>query len=212
MGTVRSALAIVRENRWAYLALNLAYYGLIALAMGAAMLDRGLHLRLTEWVSQGIQAGGLGPIVRLYASGNVAAAVAGTLAVNLLIGSLASITLPSILVPFSGLLVAGLRAILWGLIFAPGSLATGPGQILSGALIVMVLVLEGQGYILTMLAAYDQGRAWLIPATVGAGNRRAGYTAGLRRTLSLYLLVVLTLAVAGVVEAVAAIVVIPRLA
>jgi hypothetical protein len=76
----------------------------------------------------------------------------------------------------------------------------------------MVLVLEGQGYVLAMLAAYDQGRAWLKPATAGAGSRRAGYTAGLRRTLSLYLLVVLTLAVAGLVEAVAAIAVIPRLA
>jgi hypothetical protein len=74
-----------------------------------------------------------------------------------------------------------------------------------------VLVLEGQGYIMAKLSAYDQGRAWLKPAAVGAGSRRAGYTAGLRRTLSLYLLIVLTLAVAGLVEGVAAIVVIPRL-
>lgn len=101
---------------------------------------------------------------------------------------------------------------LWGLIFTPDSLSAGPAQILSGALIVLVLILEGQGYILTMLAAYDQGRAWLWPATVGAVSRRAGYTAGLRRTLNLYLLVVVILAVAGLVEAVAAILIIPRLA
>jgi len=64
---------------------------------------------------------------------------------------------------------------------------------------------------MAMLSGYDQGRAWLKPATVGAGSRRVGYTAGPRRTLSLYLLIVLTLAVAGLVEAVAAIVVIGRL-
>jgi len=211
MGALQTALAIVRENRRAYLALNLAYYGLIALAMGAAALEPRLHLRLTEWVGQGIRAGGLAPILRLYASGNVAAAAGGTLAVNLLIGSLASITLPSIVVPFSGLLVAGFRAILWGLIFMPDSLSVGPAQVLSGALILLVLLLEGQGYVLTMLAAYDQGRAWLKPAAAGAVSRRAGYTAGLRRTLRLYPLVVITLAVAGLVEAAAAILIIPRL-
>lgn len=211
-GLCRLPWRIVRENRRAYLALNLAYYGLAALAMGAAALEPRLHLRLTEWVAQGIRAGGLAPILRLYASGNVAAAAAGTLAINLLVGSFASITLPSVLVPFSGLLVAGLRAILWGLIFTPDGLAAGPVQILSGALIALVLILEGQGYVLTMLAAYDQGRAWLRPATVGAVSRRAGYTTGLRRTLNLYILVMLTLAVAGLVEAVAAIVIIPRLA
>jgi hypothetical protein len=64
---------------------------------------------------------------------------------------------------------------------------------------------------MAMLSGYDQEGAWLKPATVGAGSRRAGYTPGLRRTLSLYLLIVLTLAVAGLVEAVAAIVVIGRL-
>ena len=211
MRTFRTASAIVRENRRAYLTLNLAYYGLVALAMGTAALEPRLHLRLTEWIGQGIREGGLGPILRLYTSGNVAAAAAGTLAVNLLVGSLASITLPSIVVPFSGLLVAGVRAILWGLIFAPDSLSVGPGQLISGVLIVLVLILEGQGYILTMLAAYDQGRAWLRPATVGAVSRRAGYTAGLRRTLNLYLLIVVTLALAGLVEAVAAILIIPRL-
>jgi hypothetical protein len=46
-GTLRSAWAILRENRRAHLALNLAYHGLIALVTGATAVERSLHLRLT---------------------------------------------------------------------------------------------------------------------------------------------------------------------
>jgi hypothetical protein len=129
---LRSAWAIIHENRRAYLALNLAYYGLIALAMDAAMLDRSLHSRLTEWVSQWVQAGGLAPIMRLYSSrerGRGGRRDVGRQSVRResRLGHVASG-----LGALQGLLEAGIRAILWGLIFAPNSLPAGPGQILSG--------------------------------------------------------------------------------
>ena len=39
----------------------------------------------------------------------------------------------------------------------------------------ITLFLEGQGYILAILAAYMQGRAFLGPKTVGLERRRDGY-------------------------------------
>ena len=80
-----------------------------------------------------------------------------------------------------------------------------------GLLVGILLVLEGQGYVLAMLAAWVQGRAFLSPQSVGAADRGQGYLAGLKRALHLYVLVALVLAVAAVYEAAVAIVIIPRL-
>jgi hypothetical protein len=62
------------------------------------------------------------------------------------------------------------------------------------------LIIEGQAYILALLAAYIQGRAFLWPQTVGLESRAKGYVDGLKRTGKLYLLIILTLAVAAVYE------------
>jgi hypothetical protein len=64
----------------------------------------------------------------------------------------------------------------------------------------ITLFLEGQGYILVMLAANMQGRAFLRPKTVELERHRDGYQAGLQLTGKLYLLVILVLVVATVYE------------
>ena len=64
----------------------------------------------------------------------------------------------------------------------------------------ITLILEGQAYILTMLAAYMQGRAFLWPKSVGLESRGKGYLEGLKRTGKLYLLIILTLAIAAIYE------------
>jgi hypothetical protein len=76
----------------------------------------------------------------------------------------------------------------------------------------LTLLLEGQAYIVAMLAAYQQGLAFICPRTVGAQTHWRGYCAGLRRTGSLYLLVTILLAVSAVYETLEAIYVGPLLA
>ena len=107
MRILRQAWRIVWKQRRAYLALNLAYYGLIGAAMLLAVLDRRLQRNLLELNKQALMTGVLAPVMRTYAGGSVMLAAAWTLVVNLVGGSFASITLPSLVVPFSGLLVAG---------------------------------------------------------------------------------------------------------
>ena len=135
-----------------------------------------------------------------------------TFAVNLMGGSFASITLPSLLIPFGGLLIGAYRAVLWGLIFAPETLDVSVEGATRGALVALLILLEGQGYVLTMLAAYIHGRAWLWPASVDAASRWQGYKIGIRRSVLLYLLIAATLAVAAVYEAILVVVILPRLA
>ena len=82
-----------------------------------------------------------------YLSGNIPLAAAVTFVINFLLGSLAVITLPSILLPGSGVFVACLRAAVWGLILAPAM------QSLAYAMLPhsVTMLLEGEGYILATL-------------------------------------------------------------
>jgi len=207
--TFGSALATLGQVRRAYLALNLTYYGLVAASMAYGAFDRSLQQLLLDTVQEAFQAGPLSSVLDAYSGGRVVVAVALTFTVNLLLGSLASITLPSLIIPFSGLLVGALRAILWGLIFSPTSVPTG---IAAGVLVSLLLLLEGQGYVLAMLSAYAQGKAFLSPKRVGAAGHARGYWMGVKQALRIYLLVALALIVAAIYEVSIAVWILPRLA
>ena len=205
MRLLSAPLAIIRAHRQVYLRLNLAYYGLILAGLAWAQIDRGsgrsasrgggrLHRPADPWRRW----------PRLYDSGALLAAMAVTLGLNVWIGCLASITLPSLVLPFSGLAVGGLRAFVWGLLFSPAPSAITLRNLPAGAVIAGLLFLEGQGYVLTMLAAWIQSRARTQPASVGAATRREGSRLGLQLTAQLYRAVVLTLTVAAVYEVLAA--------
>jgi hypothetical protein len=86
----------------------------------------------------------LGVAGKAYLSGSIPRAAAVTFVINFLLGSLAVITLPSILVPGSGVFMAGLRALMWGLLLAPTM------EILAYTMLPhsLTMVLEGEGYIL----------------------------------------------------------------
>jgi hypothetical protein len=176
-------LATVGRMRWAYVGLNLAYYGLVAVSMAYSVFDPSLQQLLLNTVLDAFQSGPLSSVLRAYTGGQVVQAVALTFAVNLLAGSLVSISLPSLIIPFSGFLVAALRAVMWGLLFAPTSLPTSGASVGAGLLVALLLLLEGQGYVLAMLAAYAQGRAFLFPERVGAAGHAQGYWIGVKQAL-----------------------------
>ncbi|MGD9722214.1 MAG: hypothetical protein AB7O59_11775 [Pirellulales bacterium] len=209
MNVFRRAIAQVVEYRRAYAVSNALYYGLVVAGMLLATMSRETQAAVHEAVNEGIK-GPLSPVVGAYESGVVPAAAA-TFLVNLLAGSLLVITLPSLLIPFSGLLVTGYRAVLWGIIFAPTTLEPSGVQLTRGLLIAGLIFLEGQGYVLAALAAYVQGKGFLLPASVGASSRWQGYRIGLRWTAQHYLLVAAVLAVAAVYEALLVVVILPGL-
>lgn len=138
----------------------------------------------------------LGIAGQAYASGSIPRAAAVTFLINFLLGSLVFISLPSVIVPGAGVLVAALRAVLWGLLLAPAS-------VLMAAVMLphaWTLLLEGEGYILAAFFGV------LIPihlcqASLG-GTVLGRFGRVLLLNLKANVLVVLVLALAACYEAI----------
>jgi hypothetical protein len=197
MKIIQSALETIKESRRAYITLNLVYYGLVILGMIYVTFNPSLQQALIATVGSAFTEGPLSAVGSAYTGGQVLPAMVLTFTVNLFLGSMAVITLPSLVIPFSGLLVGAYRAVLWGLLLSP----TTPQMRLVMIPHSLVLILEGQAYILAMLAAYVQGKAFLWPRSVGAETRRQGYGLGIKRSVRIYVLVVLLLAITAIYEA-----------
>lgn len=193
---ITSAWGLVQENRRAYIVLNVVYYSLVIICMIYVAFNQKLQEELLNAVGAQFMTGPLSFVGQAYVNTKVFTAILATFFVNLFIGSFGTITLPSLIIPFSGLLIGIYRAVLWGLLLSPAH----PDMRLVMIPHSLTLILEGQAYVLTMLAAYIQGRAFLWPRTVGLETHVKGYLEGLRRTGKIYLLIILTLAIAAVYE------------
>jgi hypothetical protein len=192
----QSAWALVQENKRAYIAINVVYYGLVVIFMIVAAFNRPLQDMLLEAVGAAFMTGPLAAVGNAYVNAEVLKAIGLTFIVNLVIGAFLYITLPSLIIPFLGFLLGIYRAVLWGLLFYPGHPDIGMIMIPHS----LTLILEGQAYILALFGVYLQGRAFLWPRSVGLETRRQGYIEGLRRTGKIYILVILTLAIAAIYE------------
>jgi hypothetical protein len=195
------AFRLLGEHRRAYLVTNLAYYGVILVGMAIVAGNPELQKAMQDALGQAVGEGGvLSGVADAYET-NPVLAIGLTFGVNLLLGSLVSINIPSAIIPFSGWLVGLYRALLWGFIFYPM-----PGTVINaesigtGALLVGLLLLEGQGYVLAMFAAYLHGRAFLFPRRSGVENAAQGYVLGLKQSALIYLLVIITLVIAALYE------------
>jgi len=209
---LRAAVHAIKDAKRPYVILNLIYYGLVACGMAYAAFDRSIQQSLLEAVGNALTTGPLATVAEAYGTEQVAVAVGLTVGINLAVGSFASITLPSLIIPFSGLLVAGIRAVTWGLLFSPQTVSgVTSAEAVTGVLFVVLVILEGQGYILAAMGAYLQGRAFLWPQRVGATGHRQGYWRGLQDAARIYLLVALVLLVAAVYEVWFAVAAVPAL-
>jgi hypothetical protein len=130
-----------------------------------------------------------------YMSRNILYAAGVTLGINFLGGSIVSITVPSIIVPGAGALVAWLRAAVLGLVLAPSVVALA-GVALAHSFTILV---EMEAYI---LAAFF---GLMIPIYLfrkAEGPTALGrYAKALLLNLQAYLLVGVLLAVAAIYEA-----------
>lgn len=144
-------------------------------------------------------AGGSGPLGvagKAYMSKNIPLAAVTTVVINFFIGSLAVITLPSLVLPGVGILVLGFRSLLWGLLLSP-SFINLSGMMLPHSL---TLLLEGEAYIVAGFFALLVP-VYLLRKTEGPGlvNR---YGRALLMNVKGNLLVAIILAVAAIYEAI----------
>jgi hypothetical protein len=196
MRTFTQIWQLIRDHRRAYFVLNFIYYGLVAIAMAVVALHPELQEALGSHVQQNFQ-NGLPGLVHAYQSGNILKASLWTFIVNSAGGSFATITIPSLIVPFSGMLMTTLRMILWGLMLSPTSHTLRMIMIPHS----LTLLMEGQAYILTAFGSYLLGKWWLFPKSAGMNTHLEGYLAGLKANFALYLLILPVLAISAVYEA-----------
>jgi hypothetical protein len=112
--------APLRQHRRAWLGMNILYFGTIALGMLAVLVYPAMQQSLWQGVGQAFSpTSTLGPLVQAYTEGRLLMAIALTFIVNLVFGSLLVLSLPSLLIPFAGILMGVVRAGLWGVLFSP---------------------------------------------------------------------------------------------
>ena len=185
----RRPFRIIRDNRRAYLIINVAAYGLALIGFAVGLLFP--HLNAAQ--AAGLEADGTGELVRWLVNTPPLFALT-ILGVNVFRLSLLTIVLPSLIVPFAGLAFFGYWAVETGITLVPAS-AEGWVALIPHSL---TFVIELQAYILLLLGAYLLGKYWLRPRAIGAKNRRQGYLRGLQR-IGLLALPALALLIIGAV-------------
>jgi hypothetical protein len=205
MNHVKNALCILRENRRAYVSLNVVFYGVLVCGMLYSAADPAFQRHLLSSFDLG--KGSLAFVQNAYSDGNIPLAMFWTFTGNLLLGTVGMITLPSLVVPFAGFLAGAHRMLMWGVLLSPTT------HELQMKLIPhsLTMILEAQGYILAMLAVYLHGKSFLFPKSFGLGTHWQGYHAGIKLSCRLYVLVILALGVSAVWEAIDVIVIQPVL-
>ncbi|HEY6620646.1 MAG TPA: stage II sporulation protein M [Steroidobacteraceae bacterium] len=186
----------MRQYRRAFLILCATFYGLLALAMLMTMFVPELkplaksfydinNLRHLALIQNTFNA---------YTHGHLLTAAALTFVVNLGVAVLLT-TVPSLIIPFIGILAVFYRGLLWGAMFAP----FGVERLLLVPHFPTVL-LEGLGYVVAAFATYVHGVMIMRPAQYGFASRGEAYRKGLKVVAQVYLIVVPILVFAALYE------------
>jgi len=176
---------------------HLAYFGIVILGSVLIYQLPDVQTAFLSTVRDAISAksGPLAAAGRAYGSGSIPRAALVTFVVNFFLGSLLCITLPSMLVPGLGILVATLRSLLWGLILAPTLVVLAFSMLPHS----VTMLLEGEGYILATIFGM------LIPIHIFqsslGGNPLSRFGRVLLLNIQSLSLVALVLAVAACYEA-----------
>lgn len=185
-------LRIIREHIHAYLILNAAAYGLTIIGLVIGLVFPAL----TAARSATMEDDGTGDLVRGLVSTPLLFALT-ILTVNLVRLSLLTIVLPSLIVPFAGLVLFSYWAVQTGITLAPD----GPDGWVVLIPHCLTVVIELQAYVLLLLGAYLLGRYWLVPGAAATTTRRGGYSRGLHQIRVLALPALILLIVGAMWEA-----------
>jgi len=205
LGNLIAAFGVVRQHRKAFLILCAIFYGLLAFAMLVTMFMPDLKplAKSIYDINNLHHVAIIQSTFNAYAQGHLLTAAALTFLVNLGVAVLLT-TLPSLIIPFIGILAVFYRGLLWGAMFAP----FGFERLILVPHLPTVLV-EGLGYVVAAFATYVHGVMISRPAQYGFASRGEAYRKGLRVVAQVYLIVVLILVFAALYEAFEAIYLVP---
>jgi len=201
---VRWILRPLLDNQEAWLLLNVLYFSVALLGAIFSFLNPSPQKALLSGVREALSPGSsLGPLVDAYRGGHLVSAALLTFAVNLLAGSLLFITVPSLVVPFAGVLAGFYRAALWGIMFSPACAALAPVM----APHLVTILVEGEAYVVAMLGAL----LWWWPVFTARGRRWEQWQRGLKLQARLYVAIAFLLALGATYEALEIVYLIPSL-
>lgn len=205
---LKRALGTIKENWVLYLSCNGIYYGIVILGMIVTIFMPQLQQDIIGSITDELTTEGnlLNIANEAYMSGSVIRAAVTTFIINLLMGTLLVLTLPSLLFPPLGAVMAAYRAGLWGLMLSPVE----PSLRLAMIPHSLTLLLEGQGYILAAFAGLVAFKGLIKPERYNETKRLLGYKEGWKEAAPLYALVVSVLAVAAIYEAASVIWIVSR--
>jgi hypothetical protein len=141
---------------------HLVYFGLVILGALVAYELPELQMFLMRSIRDQIggKSGPLAAAGRAYMSGSIPRAAAVTFLVNFVLGTVAMITLPSMIVPGAGVIVAAFRGYSWGVVFGPSFVPTAWAMLPHS----WTMLLEGEGYILATFFALLIPLSLIAPA------------------------------------------------
>ncbi|MCL2639366.1 MAG: hypothetical protein FWD53_00825 [Phycisphaerales bacterium] len=182
------------------IASHVIYFGAVLVFMEIAYFFPDMQQIMQAAIRQEIGSGEgvLGLAGKAYLSKNIPLAAVVTVLLNFFLGSLAFITVPSVLLFGAGALLALWRAVLWGFMLAPTSAGLAQAMLPHS----WVLLLEGEAYI---LAAFF---GLMVPLFLFARKELSiwgRWRAALVLNMQAAVLVFLVLLVAGIYEAVSVI-------
>jgi hypothetical protein len=193
--------SIFRKDWKLFLIINAIYFGAILLGALIALAYPDLQMSLVMATGETYASNSpLGSVGDAYLSGNVPVAAVLTFLMNFFLGTIAMMTIPSLIIPFWALLFGAYRALLWGIMLVvpiPGVL---PLSLLAPH--YLTLLLEGEAYIVAMFACTRGLIALVRPKSFGTESRVKAYKQSIVDNGKLLVIVALLLAVAAVYEAI----------
>ncbi|UQN31484.1 hypothetical protein [Brachybacterium kimchii] len=191
---------VLRANWYPYLVSNLVVYGTLLMAMIASVYIPGLHEIGHRNTEAFLSSPGSSLVVDAYSSGSIVGPALLTLLSNLLFAALGTTTLPTLIVPFFGVVATIARAIFIGMPYAPTTLE----ELITVITVSPVLLIEFQAYVLAMLGSIILWRSTFGYRRRNLSSAWEGYLAGVKDNLRLYPMIIILLLVIALVEAVTA--------
>ena len=203
MRILRRPFQIIRADLRPYLVLNAIIYGSLLAGMTTGLIFPDLTAAQVDALVEG----GTAEQIESLLERNVWLFGLVILGLNTLRVGLLSIIVPSLVLPFAGIVLVTVQTFFTGLIIAPVD-ADAATVLIPHSL---TLVIEFQAYVLLAFGVYLLGRSWLRPATADARNRRQGYVRGLRQIAWLSPPALALLVIGGFYEALSVVYLMPLL-
>lgn len=200
MGLYNDIKGIFKKDWKLFAIVNAIYFGMVGVGAIVALAYPDLQMSLINAAGQTFGSGSpLGGVGEAYTTGNIPMAAVLTFVTNFFLGTLAALTIPSLIIPFWALLMGAYRALLWGIMLVipvPGLM---PLSVLGPH--YLTILLEGEAYVVAIFACTRGLFALINPKPFGTDSRLKAYWQAIKDNSKLLLVVIALLAVAAVYEA-----------